>query len=262
MPFINIKGVRYHYTTQYPSVNTSATTLLFIHGAGGSHRHWNYQMSGLRNNFNCLAVDLPGHCLSEGHPQDNIFAYREFIKEFTEELLDKPFFLCGHSMGGAITLDFARCYPERLLGQVLVGSGSRLRVLPTILDTFGSGAHFTDLIHYAYGTKATKSLKEIALQEILNTPPYVFYADFMACDAFDISTHLSSIKVPAMVITAEEDKLTPPKYGKFLADKIPYTSHISIAYAGHMMMLEQPEKVNLAIKNFIHERGKTNACQV
>ena len=75
--------------------------------------------------------------------------------------------------------------------------------------------------------------------------------DFRACNAFDISAELGAIAVPFLAITGSEDAMTPPKYGMFLRDKIIGGQYAQIEGAGHLAMLESPQKVNAALSNFI-----------
>jgi pimeloyl-ACP methyl ester carboxylesterase len=53
------------------------------------------------------------------------------------------------------------------------------------------------------------------------------------------------------VVTAEEDKLTPPKVGEFLEKSIRTASRIHITDAGHLVPVEKPEETNQAILRFL-----------
>ncbi|MCS5695879.1 alpha/beta hydrolase [Desulfofundulus thermocisternus] len=251
MPFITIDSLNYYYSAEMPKDKEPKQTILFVHGAGGSHRHWLYQLNGLKENYMVLAVDLPGHGQSQGEAYDNITAYRQFINAFTEKLIGHRFILAGHSMGGAITLDFARSYPEKLAGMILIGTGARLRVLPAILETLQQGKYYTDLIQLAYSKDAPASLLEAARREMESVPPKVYLADFTACNGFDLMDMLPLIKVPSLVISADQDMLTPVKYGEFLQRNLPLARLEIIQGAGHMMMLEKPGEINAAINRFI-----------
>ncbi|MGB9802371.1 alpha/beta fold hydrolase [Desulfofundulus sp.] len=257
MPLIMIEGINYHYAAGVPENREPQQTILFIHGAGGSHRHWLHQINGLKEEYLVLAVDLPGHGSSHGKAYDKIGNYREFIYAFAEKLIGHPFFLAGHSMGGAITLDFARCYPDRLAGMILIGTGARLRVLPALLETFEKGHYFKELSKMAYGKDAPPYLLEAAKREMESVPPSVYLADFTACNSFDLIDALPSIDVPTMVIAADQDLLTPVKYGQYLQQKLPRAQLEVIRGAGHMMMLERPGELNAIIKRFLegHSTG-------
>ena len=59
-------------------------TLLFIHGAGGNHRVWEYQLKFFEN---AIAVDLAGH--DGGVGKSTIDEYVEEVKRFCDEKQDR-----------------------------------------------------------------------------------------------------------------------------------------------------------------------------
>jgi len=249
MPYLQ-PGKR--HAIYYRDINPGGKTpVVFCHGSGGNHRHWNLQVKRLENSTRPVSLDLPGHGNSTGNPMEKIEDYREVIREFVNELSLPPFFLAGHSMGGAIALDYARLYPGKLLGIILAGTGARLRVDPALLETFRQGEINPELTGLLYSRNAPSSLLEQSKKELEQTPPHLFAADFTACDNFDLMHELRQIEVPALIISAEEDQFTPVKYGKYLHENLKHSQFTVIPGAGHMMMLEKFEEVSRAIEQFI-----------
>lgn len=252
MPYVSIGGCRYSYGESLPDKGEKPKhTIVFVHGAGGNHRHWLNQLGYLGREHRVLAVDLPGHGLSEGRPSDSVDGYCEFIRAFAGAVLDGPFFLGGHSMGGAITLRFGSRYPEMLKGMILVGTGVRLRVHPSILDTFNRGEHFMKLIPMLYGENVSPETVRAAEEEMVATPPATWHAAFTACDRFNLMAELGGINVPALVVSATGDQMTPVKYGQFLESHLPNAKLVIIEGAGHMIMLEKPGELNLVVENYV-----------
>ena len=58
-----------------------------------------------------------------------------------------------------------------------------------------------------------------------------------------------------LVVTAEEDKLTPPKFGEFLEKEIKNASRVHIMDAGHIVPIENPDEVNKTITKFLDQTG-------
>jgi pimeloyl-ACP methyl ester carboxylesterase len=85
--------------------------------------------------------------------------------------------------------------------------------------------------------------------------PKVTYGDFQACNQFNVIERLDEIRVPVLVISAEDDKLTPPKYARFLEDGIPNATRKHIHDAGHIAPMEKPQEVNQAIIAFLNHHG-------
>jgi pimeloyl-ACP methyl ester carboxylesterase len=251
MPYVIVAGERTFYTLYQGDVR-GKRHLVLVHGAGGSHLDWPAPLRRLRET-NVYAIDLPGHGRSEGTGQSSIAAYRDFLLAFLDALGLEKVVVVGHSMGGAIALDFALSYPSRLTGLILVGTGARLRVLPAILTGVLSNFEATvDLIlDYAFGPSATEQLRRLGRQRLLQTPPQVLHGDYAACDAFDVMERLGEIRCPTLVICGTVDKLTPPKYSVYLCDHIPGAELVLVEGAGHMVMLEKPEAVTNAVSRFI-----------
>jgi len=250
MPHTNVAGEKIFYF-HHQDDPKGQRTLLFVHGAGGSHLNWPPQLRRLAG-ANTYALDLPGHGKSEGQGRTSISAYADFLAAFLDALGLGKAILVGHSMGGATALDFALRYPERLAGLVLVGSGARLRVAPAILDGIGQDfqAAVRLICDYAFALDAPEQLKREGRRQMGQTHPHVLYGDFAACNAFDVMDRLGEIHCPTLALCGTADRLTPPKYSTYLCDHIPNAQLVLIEGAGHMVMLEQPEAVTQAIADF------------
>lgn len=255
LPYQKIDRHNIFYTG---NVKREGVPVLFCHGSGGAHHHWVYQLKGLNDKINPLAVDLPGHGRSEGLPANSIRDYREWLHIFCRSIDLGSCVLGGHSMGGAITLDYVLNYPDQLLGMILIGTGGRLRVLPDFLETLRKGTVPKSLVDYLYEPGVPLELLEKAAQEIESTNASVYYADLSACDHFDVMNELNRVTHPSLIICGSNDRLTPLKYSMFLKEKLVNSSLIEIPDAGHMVMLEKPDAVNQAINSFVAQLCDNN----
>jgi len=250
MPKVTIADEEVFYVFR-PS-DESEDSLLFIHGAGGTHRHWGDQLQGLKG-VSRYAVDLPGHGRSGGPGRSSIEAYAEVMLRLLDGLDLSRVTLVGHSMGGAIGQCLALNYPSRVERLVLVGSGARLRVLPSLLEGLLQDfpASVGMMLGWAYSEETPADLVRLGEEEWLENDPQVVHDDFAACDAFDVMERLGEIRCPTLVLCGEEDRLTPLKYAHYLRDHIPGATLTVLPQAGHMVMLEQPEAVNRAIEGLL-----------
>lgn len=255
MPFLTIQGINIHYRNNRQFL-PEQPAIIFVHGAGGNGRNWLYQLAGI-DGYNLIALDLPGHGRSEGSASDLISVYSEFVWNFAQALGISQFVLAGHSMGGAIALEFASAYPNVLKGLIIVDSGARLRVDPSTLEILSRGEHPVGNVKYFYSTKVSDTLLEQAIEEMKTVPPEVYLADFTACNGFNIMDRLKGINLPTLIICGEDDQMTPVKYSQYLADELRQSSVSIIKDAGHMAMLEQPDSVNKAIRDFMDAMLKT-----
>jgi len=241
------------YVTSAWPLDKAKPTLIFIHGAGGSHVLWQGQVDGLAGRVNAVAVDLPGHGDSKGDGVGTIEDYARAVADFTraiEALRPVP---CGLSMGGAITQQLLLDHPDACCAGILIGTGARLRVQPLILKTVEEnfGSYVESFLAFAASEKTDPERLRPISEATAQGKPRVALGDFRACDAFDVMERLTSIEVPVLVITSEEDKLTPPKYGIFLEEKIKTASRVHIQDAGHLVPAEKPDEVNQVILDFL-----------
>jgi pimeloyl-ACP methyl ester carboxylesterase len=224
--------------------------LLFIHGAGGSHKLWEYQLNFFDH---AIAVDLAGHDVGAG--RNTIDEYVEEVKRFCDENSLRNIVMIGHSMGGGIAQKFALDYQEYLKAIVLVCTGAKLRVAPNIFAAIKENhAQAIELItELAFSKKAPGEIRKRTAEEIMRISPEVIYSDFEACDKFNVMSRLKEIKLPTLIICGLEDQLTPVKYSEYLKNNIPNSRLEIIADAGHMVMLEKPEELNERLEKFIKE---------
>ncbi len=248
MAELNINGKKVFYREQGKGDNT----VLLIHGAGGNSLHW-LEVTPPPG-WRLLALDLPGHGLSGGDALDTVSGYAQVVAEFIAKLGVQPV-LCGHSMGGAITLTTALEQPELLRALVLVSTGARLSVAPAILDVCraGDAARVGEMISgWAFGPLVgLEKIRSWYSQFGLSTCA-TYLADFTACNSFDIRVRLGEITLPALVICGDNDRLTPLKYSIYLAENLPNARLAEIPGAGHMVMLEQPDLFSRALAEFCH----------
>lgn len=234
----------------------SGKTVLLVHGAGGNSGRWAEQITFLGKSHYVLALDLPGHGRSEGEAFDTVPSYADWLHEAAVTLGLQRFALGGHSMGGAIALDFALRYPASLDGLILVSTGARLRVDPARLDAYRRGEYREEWTRLSFSPKAPEQLIAQAIEDARRTDPAVRYRDFLACDAFDVIDRVGSVNVPTLVICGQDDVATPPKFARYLAEKIPGAKLCLVEDAGHMVMVEKPEVVNLEIGHFLERLGR------
>ncbi len=101
----------------------SETTVVCLHGLGGSHLSWLQVAPGLAGLGRVLAPDLPGFGRSPktGRPT-RLMDSRRWVSRFLDETTDGPVILAGNSMGGAIAALEGAMEPDRIAGIVLTSS--------------------------------------------------------------------------------------------------------------------------------------------
>lgn len=102
--------------------NARAPTLLLVHGGRDHARSWDWVARELRRDYHVIAPDLRGHGDSSwalgGH-----YTLPEFTLDLAQliDLLDVPqVTLVGHSLGGAVSIQYAAVFPERVARLVAI----------------------------------------------------------------------------------------------------------------------------------------------
>ncbi|MGD8463926.1 MAG: alpha/beta fold hydrolase [Anaerolineae bacterium] len=259
MPQVKIGGETIYYVHRRP-VPAGQPPVVFVHGAGGTHQHWLYQVRDLNApNQGDLppsptyALDLPGHGRSEGTGHESIQAYGDWLRAFLDAVDLHHAVLVGHSMGGAIALDMALRYPQRVAGLGLVATGARLPVAPAILEGILTEpqAAVRLICDWAFGPEAPEELVRLGRRQMGQVPARVLYGDFVACDAFDVRPSLDGISAPTLVLCGTRDRMTPVKYSTYLRDHISGTVLHLVEGAGHMVMIERPQALVRALAAFV-----------
>ena len=250
MPALTINHQQMFYARRF--VDRDAPNLLLIHGAASSHLFWPAELRRLPA-ANVYTLDLPGHGRSQGPGRDSVAGYAADIAAFIDALALTNVFLAGHSMGGAVVQTLALDPPPALKGIILIATGARLRVDPLILSLASDDfpAAIDRITGLAWGPQAPLPLVESGRQMMLAIPPQVVHGDYLACNSFDSMDRLGQIDLRALVISGTHDRLTPIKYGCFLADHIPQAAFVSLEGAGHMLPLEHPQAVAAAVSRFL-----------
>ncbi len=249
MPFFNYNNKKIFYQIKKKD---SQNALLFIHGSGSTSNIWKNQFN-LEIHYDILAIDLPSHNNSDVFSRLSLDLYIDVLKEFIQSIKYENLILCGHSLGGAITQAYYFKHPNKVKALILFGTGGKLRVSQLILDSLKNNydEYLNSLILKAFYKNTPKKIIKNYKKETSKIGSEITYQDFKICDNFDTLDKTSTISIPCLILCGDSDYLTPVKYSQFFHEKIKKSKLVIIKKAGHMIMLEQPEIVNQAIKVFL-----------
>ena len=197
--------------------------LVFVHGSGGTGTVWKHQTDFFRD---ADAVNLPGH-LSEGEACTSVEDYASWLHDYVRSKGYTRPVLGGHSLGGAIVLQYALDYPDEVGGLVLIGTGAKLRVAPHVLQAIEKGiedpeswlnefvdSQLHEIQEMVSGTVVReedldKSHRAQILADTAKVGARVQLSDFLCCDRFDVLERVHEIKAPTLVLVGSRDVFTP-----------------------------------------------------
>jgi pimeloyl-ACP methyl ester carboxylesterase len=231
--------------------------LVFVHGAGEDGRVWERQLATFGGSRKALAVDLPGragrrHEAPFTSHDDNA---RDVLAKMDEAGIRRAV-VVGHSMGGAVALTIALRHPDRLAGLVLVVTGARLRMNPEFLEKAKQQASSAQAeppvpLERTVAASVKPEVLEWIRPRAMSAPPKTIYADFQANNVFDVMERLGEVSTPTLVVAADEDRMAPPKFSQFMADKIPGARMVTLVGSGHYPQVEQQERFDTELAQFI-----------
>ncbi len=242
-------------------------TLVLQHGAGMDRTVWVFLARYFsRHGFNVVCPDLPAHGASEGQVLSSIEAGASHMWKLIDvlraehQLPDRQLILAGHSMGALVALEAAAQRTADVEQLVLFGAGYPMPVGQPLLDAAKancqSAVDMIAIFSHSYASQighnhiAGISVQNMAMALLERAAPGILYADLKACNDYtngDAAAQLLTDK-PCTVIAGRQDRMTPMKAGKHLAEAL-QAQLVQLDNCGHMMMSEQPEATLQAVRN-------------
>jgi 3-oxoadipate enol-lactonase len=239
--------------------NAAGSTMVFVHGSGGTHEIWKSQLSRMAADHRIVALDLSGHGESEDVPTTDGPTARA---RYVEDLLavthaEDADVLVGNSLGGAVVVQALIEADPAVEAAALVGSGAKLAVIEDLRNWLADD--FDRAIDFLHGEDflfhdPDPRLESLSREGMREVGRRVTERDFLASHTFDERDRIDQIDVPTLAMTGEYDGLTPPKYHEYLADTIPDAEMRTIPDAAHLSMLEAPETFNAKLQSFLAAR--------
>lgn len=170
--------------------------------------------------------------------------------------------LVGFSEGGALAMLYAAMYPERVGGLVLCGAFARMTRAPGYSPGYAPEdmEKLKGYIRGAWGRGA--SLRAIAPSE-LEDPEFVEWVAFAEQEGtspgsaldllemnlrIDLRALLPTIRVPTVVLQADDDKMIDPKSGPYLAEHISDARYVEAPGDDHIFFFHNQHKMIDAVR--------------
>ena len=240
----------------------TAPTILLIHGSGVSARYWDNQLQSLAGALRVVAIDLPGHGASEPMPPTqrvSVEAYGEVVASFLDALGAGPVIVAGHSLGGAIAIALAARRPDAVSALLLLSSCAKLppadgpgeRFLAALPGPLRRLLVFSLAKKLLFAPGAPDAAVSLGMQELRACRPETILNDVQAGKTMDLSGPATRLEVPTLILCGSQDGLTPPALSARLGELIPRSRVRIVDGAGHMLLLEVPDRVNQEILTFV-----------
>ena len=248
--------------------------IIFIHGFPFDHTIWQPQIEMLSDKYYCIAYDVRG--LGDSSAQDGQFTMESFVDDLSkimDEMNLNKVILCGHSMGGYISLRALERMQEKFSAVILIDTVSsadnnegKLKRAAAIkrINNDGLEPFVKDFITLCYGDAYKNEHKEefekrVALSASFN-PLGVKGCIFAMLSRNDTTHYLSNITIPSLLICGKDDTLTPSFMMENMAKEIKNSKFVLIKNSAHMSAVENSADVNSAINLFLKKTVGNSVC--
>lgn len=245
-------------------------SVVLVHGLNGSATEdWHQQIELLADSYHVLAIELPGFDReSDDASRYSVDYFSEVIRRFTDRYIGGPYYLVGHSMGGAIALRHALFYPDQIRRLVLVDVAGVLHRISYSREIVGHWARGSTGEHSGLSgflEKMTMKLlaggenlpgtDESANEVMLNYTKNPQALASMQLVRQDFSGRLLGMNVPTLILWGEDDTVAPLRTAYALNARLPNARLHILSGAGHIPMREQPERFNWQLLAFLQADG-------
>lgn len=257
--------VRINETTFSAEDAGAGSPVVFIHGWSMSGLFFRRQRD-LAARHRVVVPDLRGHGRSEkvldGHTVPN---YATDLHALLAHLDVRRPVLVGWSMGTMVAFEFLRAYgPDSVAGLVIVDQppsdfaheGYEFGgITPDLLRDMNEQLQLNQralaeelarlMLH-----KPDEEATEWMTAEILRVPPAIASTILVDQTLRDYRQFLPEVAVPTLVLFGEDDKLTSPRAGQYIAERVPEAQLRTFAESSHCPFWEESEEFNQAVAEF------------
>lgn len=260
--------------------------LVFVHGWANNWVSWVPLANCLYKDYTVYLLDLPGFGDSDDLPYYSIELVSKYLEEFVKKLPDKPQAVIGLSMGSMVVAESCKNNNKisetiilmgpviknsnlddliavtlesslKLIGRFRLSEMFLKKIIETRIAAYSLSRYinmykFNKFLVDEYGMIGKKKMRQQAFVQM-------GYSGAI----YDLGKTLTFYKMPVLLIYGREDKISSPQAATELLKPNNYISIQSVPFAGHVVPLEQPEKVAAIIKNYLEVRrsklkGKLN----
>jgi branched-chain amino acid transport system permease protein len=270
MPYLDTPGLRVHYET----AGTGKSVAILLHGNFATARWWRPVLERVPKGFTIYAPTLRGFGETRGDARArSMIELAEDIRELARALRLQRFHLIGHSLGGAVALQYALSWPETLRGLDLVAPapGDGLEAMRSRNDLMGRLMTWTDpglpgsRFTLAMGMQWSRllgtfrpSIANALARMMPSADPAAIDFDALLADAaavedrtlldiyealrrWDVRARLPNLALPVRILAGRRDALVSLASLEALAQALPRAQLDIWDDVGHSPQLENPD---------------------
>ena len=238
--------------------------VLAVHGLGGGAYFFRGFAARTQGDCRLRSVDLPGTGRSTSGPQP--FTADSWVRdlgEFIDRVIGEPAVILGHSLGTILALKGWESWPRHVRALIFVGGLPEVR--PAIRERLtqriepvrrdGLAGWGERVSPGVFSPTTFRSQPEVIglferLLEVQDAGAYLRTLQILL-DASALPA-VSTVRVPSIAITGEDDQYAPPEAVKAFVRQLPRECSVTaIPACGHLPFLEAPDIFAGLIRSFL-----------
>ena len=236
--------------------------VVLIHGFCETMSIWDTLTSSLIKNYKVIRIDLPG--FGNSSLQATPITLNEIARQVQDTLSKKgieQYVVIGHSLGGYVTLALEDLFPGSIKAfglfhstafadsdQKKEGRNQAIRVV----ESKGAGVFLNNFYQNLFHQPLTDIINSLKLEN-QNTPGESIIAYSEAMRDRPERTHLLKTEKPKFIIAGKHDGAVPYADSQKLFELANNCINVILEESGHMGMIEEAEKSNASIRNFLNK---------
>lgn len=229
--------------------------MLLLHGLFGALSNWESVVNKFAENYRVMIPMIPLYNLPLR--KDGLTSLTHFLKNFVTDMNLSNLTIMGNSLGGHIGLIFTLENQHLVNRLVLTGSSGLFEnSFGGSFPKRGSYEYIKERVEYTFYDPKTVTKEYI--DEVFETTTSIskcmaIVAIAKSAQRHNMATELHKIKVPTLLIWGLNDTITPPMVAHEFNRLIPNSKLRFIDQCSHAPMMEQPEKFNEILEEFLEE---------
>ena len=265
MPFISLSRLTMHYE----QVGSGETVFVFLHGNFASWRWWQPLLQHLPDGYCAYVPELRGFGDTDHPPEGyTIEQLAQDIDEFVTALHLPVFHLVGHSLGGAVALQFTLYHPT-LVHTLMLVSPAPAEGMPQLSKFIGIFQNSYSLLNLFSRPllqhvlnrmgldQHPQSLGNVLLHDATRVAPQAVMGLVQSLSIWNVQDQLSRLQLPLLILWGDRDIIIQREALERMVCRLPSAQLIVWPDIGHAPQLEQPELFKKLMLQFIHNHLTT-----
>lgn len=263
MAYIDLSTGRCAYICQ-----GQGAPVLLLHGLGSSLLDWQPQIEHLARTCRVYALDLRGHGQSEPlRAPTSMAALAADVAEFIKRMGIGPCILVGVSMGGMLTFQLLAEQPHLVRAAVLINTApsfplgswrirGQILLRLALVRWLGLERFGRVLAGRLFPKPEQQALRALLAQRIAANDRCSYLHAMRAIPGWSALAAVRELQTPLLVVAGDRD-YTPLAYKQSYVEQLGNAELVVIEDSGHATPLDQPERLNQLLTDFISQHALT-----